>query len=331
MEKQLHGNIAVSADYVHASHRDLYMLQELNPGIRSTPARTSPVTRIFPTSVFNASVLELTNSGSFDYNGLQTSIQKRFSNHYQVRMSYTYSRGSGIDAGARRDRYDADLHDRSGDEADQPESRSARRDRRSGSTAHPVAQRRGRDSSHEGTEPERHLAVQQRHSVHDHRQHDRPERERQLHRRTRWPPGPTAARPPTSTRSPSRTPAASTARAAPTSRWRACAPRIASSCRATATSGSWRTWTCSTSPTAPTSTTRPAIGATPRRSSSCGRSRNGGPTRTAQFNVSTTSRQPCTELSTTVDAEDTEEKAFPDSASGPPCPPWWRVCSERSG
>jgi hypothetical protein len=95
MEKQLHGNIAVSADYVHASHRDLYMLQELNPGIRSTPARTSPVTRIFPTSVFNASVLELTNSGSFDYNGLQTSIQKRFSNHYQVRMSYTYSRGSG--------------------------------------------------------------------------------------------------------------------------------------------------------------------------------------------------------------------------------------------
>jgi len=96
LEKQLAGSIAVSADYVHASHRDLYMLQELNPGIRSTTARTSPVTRIFPTSQFNASVLELTNVGWFDYNGLQTSVQKRFSNHYQVRMSYTYARGRGI-------------------------------------------------------------------------------------------------------------------------------------------------------------------------------------------------------------------------------------------
>jgi hypothetical protein len=95
VEKQLAGSIAVSADYVHASHRDLYMLQELNPGIRASTARTAAVTRIFPISQFNASVLELTNAGSFEYNALQTSIQKRYSNHYQVRLSYTYSRGHG--------------------------------------------------------------------------------------------------------------------------------------------------------------------------------------------------------------------------------------------
>ncbi len=41
-------------------------------------------------------MLELVNLGWFDYNGLQTSVQKRFSNHYQLRMSYTYSRGRGI-------------------------------------------------------------------------------------------------------------------------------------------------------------------------------------------------------------------------------------------
>jgi len=95
VEKQLAGSIAVSADYVHASHRDLYMLQELNPGIRATTARTAAVTRIFPTTQYTAGVLELVNAGTFEYNALQTSIQKRYSNHYQVRLSYTYSRGRG--------------------------------------------------------------------------------------------------------------------------------------------------------------------------------------------------------------------------------------------
>jgi hypothetical protein len=94
-EKQLAGSIAVSADYVRANHRDLYMLQELNPGIRASTARTAAVTRIYPTSRFNASVLELVNAGWFDYNALQASLQKRFSNHYQVRLSYTLARGRG--------------------------------------------------------------------------------------------------------------------------------------------------------------------------------------------------------------------------------------------
>jgi len=91
----LPGNIAVSADYVHASHRDLYMLQDINPGIRSSTVRTATVTRIFPTSQFAAAVLELVNAGTFDYNGLQTRVQKRFSNNYQFRLSYTFSLGRG--------------------------------------------------------------------------------------------------------------------------------------------------------------------------------------------------------------------------------------------
>jgi hypothetical protein len=94
-EKQLPRSIAVSADYVHANHRDLYMLQDLNPGVRATTARTAAVTRIEPISRFNSSVLELVNLGWFDYNGLQTSVQKRFTNNYQFRLSYTYSRGRG--------------------------------------------------------------------------------------------------------------------------------------------------------------------------------------------------------------------------------------------
>jgi len=40
-------------------------------------------------------VLELVNSGTFEYNGLQTSVQKRFSHGYQFRVSYTYSQAHG--------------------------------------------------------------------------------------------------------------------------------------------------------------------------------------------------------------------------------------------
>ncbi len=94
-EKQLIANMAVSADYVHASHRDLYMLQEQNPGIRATTARTAAVTRVLPPSQFAASVLALVNAGTFEYNALQASVQKRYSNHYQVRVSYTYSQAHG--------------------------------------------------------------------------------------------------------------------------------------------------------------------------------------------------------------------------------------------
>jgi hypothetical protein len=94
-ERQMAGNIAVSADYVHASHRDLYMLEEVNPGVRASTGRTATVTRIYPTSQFGGSVQELVNSGTFEYNALQASIQKRYSNHYQVRLSYTLSRGRG--------------------------------------------------------------------------------------------------------------------------------------------------------------------------------------------------------------------------------------------
>src|SRR5262249_29645823 len=72
-----------------------YMLQELNPGIRANTSRTGTVTRVLPSSVFAASVLELVNSGTFEYNGLQTSVQKRWSNNYQFRVSYTYSQAHG--------------------------------------------------------------------------------------------------------------------------------------------------------------------------------------------------------------------------------------------
>ncbi len=40
-ERQLAGNMAVSADYVHAFSRDLLMSLDLNPRLRATTASTS--------------------------------------------------------------------------------------------------------------------------------------------------------------------------------------------------------------------------------------------------------------------------------------------------
>jgi len=96
-EKQLAKSIAVSADYVHLNHRDLYMLQDLNPGVRATTARTAALNRINVNNAgFVQDVRELVNTGWADYDGLQMSLQKRQSGLYGFRVSYTYSRGYGI-------------------------------------------------------------------------------------------------------------------------------------------------------------------------------------------------------------------------------------------
>ncbi len=92
-EKQLAGSLALSADYVHLNNRDLYLRQDLNPGQRTSTSRTATLVRINP--AFVSSVLELVNLGWADYDGLQMSLQKRFSHHYQFRVSYTYSKTTG--------------------------------------------------------------------------------------------------------------------------------------------------------------------------------------------------------------------------------------------
>ena len=50
-ERQLASNLSTSADYVHARARDQLMLQDLNPGLRATTARTSTLVRVNPAFV----------------------------------------------------------------------------------------------------------------------------------------------------------------------------------------------------------------------------------------------------------------------------------------
>ena len=98
IEKSFGGTIAVSADYIHSEYRDLYMREDLNPALRDNTSRTGTLRRFDPR--FTAAVLKLTNLGYANYNALQMSVHKRFSNRYQYRVSYTLSRADGIVAAA---------------------------------------------------------------------------------------------------------------------------------------------------------------------------------------------------------------------------------------
>jgi hypothetical protein len=93
IERQVAGDIAVSADYVHLAMRDLQTQLDLNQGQRVSTARTAALVRFDPN--FAGAVRELVNLGTAEYNALQTSMTKRFSHGYQFRVSYTFSRATG--------------------------------------------------------------------------------------------------------------------------------------------------------------------------------------------------------------------------------------------
>jgi hypothetical protein len=116
-ERQLAGNMAVSADYVHAFSRDMLMSKDLNAGLRATTAVTSPVQRIFPQpelvgayevlrqrypgfANFTTGVTQPLNIGRVDYDALMLAFNKRFSDNYSARVSYTLAHSRGNTSGA---------------------------------------------------------------------------------------------------------------------------------------------------------------------------------------------------------------------------------------
>ncbi len=100
-ERQIARDVAFTVDYVHVWSRDLFMTKDLNPGLRAEPLPTSPLVRIHR-DLFTAAVNQLVNAGRTDYDALQMQFEKRFSNHYSTRVSYTlsYARGNTSAVGA---------------------------------------------------------------------------------------------------------------------------------------------------------------------------------------------------------------------------------------
>jgi hypothetical protein len=118
-ERQIFGNMAVSADYVHAFNRDMLMSKDLNAGLRNSTSVTDAVQRNFPQPAlvaayevlrqkygagfanFTTGVSQPFNIGKVDYDALMLSFNKRFSHNYEARVSYTlaYSRGNTSGSG----------------------------------------------------------------------------------------------------------------------------------------------------------------------------------------------------------------------------------------
>jgi hypothetical protein len=111
-ERQIASNMSFSADYVHAFGRDLLVQRALNPTLRATPAITSPNVRqgsgtlteitsglqqVYPGfAPFTGNVQMFENAAKNDYDALMLQLEKRFSQNYSARVSYTlsYSRGN---------------------------------------------------------------------------------------------------------------------------------------------------------------------------------------------------------------------------------------------
>jgi hypothetical protein len=112
-ERQLAGDLAVSADVVHELSRDMLMTLNLNPQQRSnTNVNASTLTRIGspalstamtalqakygPTFVnFSGGVTQFVNTGRVDYDALMLQLKKRFSHNYSAQVSYTYANTRG--------------------------------------------------------------------------------------------------------------------------------------------------------------------------------------------------------------------------------------------
>jgi hypothetical protein len=117
-ERQLGSQAAISIDFIRSEQRAQYILKELNPGVRDTTTASSTLRRTNPLigarGDWSASVTTLVNEGWINYNTVQVSGTKRYSNNWQGRLSYAYSRGRGNSASGQADsassQFGADLN-----------------------------------------------------------------------------------------------------------------------------------------------------------------------------------------------------------------------------
>jgi len=96
-EQQLGQRVSVSADFVHAFGRDQFMSFDQNAGLRTTTSRTAPIIR--PDPNFVGQVLVRQNLGQTDYDALMMSVEKRMSQNYSARVSYTLAYSTGNTSG----------------------------------------------------------------------------------------------------------------------------------------------------------------------------------------------------------------------------------------
>jgi len=103
-ERQLAAEMAATADYVHSWNRDQLINFDLNPSLRVDTSRTGALTYTdldglaakLGLTPFANQVLTRKNDGSSQFDGMNLSLEKRFSHNWQARVSYAigYARGN---------------------------------------------------------------------------------------------------------------------------------------------------------------------------------------------------------------------------------------------
>ena len=98
-ERQVGSSMGVSVDFIRSEQRNQYVLMDLNPTLRLGTLATNPSVRTNPlvgtVGEWAAAVVTLEPVGEIDYNSIQVSGTKRYTNGWQARISYAYSRGRG--------------------------------------------------------------------------------------------------------------------------------------------------------------------------------------------------------------------------------------------
>lgn len=118
VQREIFSGMAVTADYIHTDGIDQFLTVNLNPGRRATTASTAAIARQFATlgavlqnsfvpvitdrfgdlPYQNLAVTNVTtrlNLGRTKYNALQLSLDKRLSQGFQFKASYTLSKSTG--------------------------------------------------------------------------------------------------------------------------------------------------------------------------------------------------------------------------------------------
>jgi hypothetical protein len=103
-ERQLGTQMALALDYVHSWNRDQLITFNLNPGVRANTSRTGPQTytdlrgiaATLGVDPFRNPVYTRVNDGSSQFDGLNLSLEKRYSRNWAARVSYAVGYARGI-------------------------------------------------------------------------------------------------------------------------------------------------------------------------------------------------------------------------------------------
>jgi Carboxypeptidase regulatory-like domain/TonB-dependent Receptor Plug Domain len=97
--RELMTSLALQADYIHMVNKDMFLSRNLNPMERVDTTRTGAIRRSDAFGVlgepYNQQVWVMENTGEADYDALNLSLEKRYSNNWSGRISYSLSKARG--------------------------------------------------------------------------------------------------------------------------------------------------------------------------------------------------------------------------------------------